>query len=133
MTNLIQIYQEGVKAYLNKEYNKAQEFYQTLLKQYIFYYAQSTNVDSISYALDSILALHSKAWLHINNAFYIHQFLSEKQQREQLSKAQGLLTGAEILFILLKNKIGYSQYPVLKKGFTSLETIQKILERKTTF
>lgn len=133
MNNLIQIYQEAVKAYLDKEYHKAKKFHQTLLRQYIYHYAEATNVDSLSYALDSILALHSKAWLHINNAFYTHEFLSEIQQQEQLSKAQGLLTGAEILFILLKNKIGFTQYPTLKKGFTSLDTIQKILERKTAF
>jgi len=59
--------------------------------------------------------------------------LSEIQQQEQLMKAQGLLTGAEILFVYLKNKIGFSQYPALQQGFSSLQTIHKILERKIKF
>lgn len=133
MNSLIEIYQESIKAYLKKEFFESKKMHQTLLKQYINHYAQTTNVDPLSYALDSILALHSKAWLHISQAFHTHQFLSEIQQQKQLMKAQGLLTGAEILFIYLKNKIGFSRYPALQQGFTSLQTIHKILERKIMF
>ncbi|MHA2073273.1 MAG: hypothetical protein ACW97X_01495, partial [Candidatus Hodarchaeales archaeon] len=81
---------------------------------------------------DSILALHSKTWLHIEQAFSTRPFLSETQRQQNLLKAQGLLEGTEILFIFLKNKIGFSQFSGLKTGFTSLETIHKILKRKAT-
>ncbi len=132
MNNLIQLYQQAVKAYLAKDYPKSKQHHQSLLKHYIYHYAKISEVDPVSYTLDSILALHSKAWLQIEQAYSTKRFLSEIQRQQHLMKAQGVLRGAEILFIFLKNKIGFSQYSNLKEGFTSLETIHKILERKTS-
>lgn len=130
MNNLIQLYQQGVKAYLAKDLPNSKQYHQSLQKHYVYHYAKASEVDPVSYALDSILALHSKAWLQIEQAYSTQHFLNETQQQQHLMKVQGLLGGAEILFILLKNKIGFSQDSNLKTGFTSLETIQKILERK---
>lgn len=129
--NLIKTYQDGVSSHLHGDLPKAISYHHSLLKHYIFYYANTTTVDPILYALDSILVLHSKVWLQIEQAFSSHRFQSQTQKQQKFLKAQGILEGAEILLIYLKNKIGFTRYPALKRGFKSLETVQKILKRKT--
>ncbi len=127
--SLVKIYQDGVSSYLRGDFSLAMSCHQSLLKQYIFSYAKATTVDPVSYALDSILVLHSKAWLQLEQIFSSHRFQKQKQQK--LLKALGILEGAEILLVYLKNKIGFTRNPALRQGFKSLETIQKILKRKT--
>jgi hypothetical protein len=129
--SLLNIYQDGVSSYLQKDFPRAIKYHQTLLKTYIFYYANRKNVDPLSYALDSILVLHSKAWIQLEQIFSSHRYQSQIQKQQKLLKAQGTLEGAEILIVYLKNKIGFTSSPNLRQGFKCLETIQKILKQKT--
>lgn len=127
--SLVKIYQDGVSSYLRGNFSQAMSYHQSLLKQYIFSYAKVTTVDPVSYALDSILVLHSKAWLQLEQISSSHR--SQRQKEQKLLKAQGILEGSEILLVYLKNKIGFTRNLALRQGFKSLETIQKILKRKT--
>lgn len=129
--SLLNIYQDGVSSYLQKDFPSAIKYHQTLLKNYVFNYANRTNVDPLSYALDSILVLHSKAWIQLEQIFSSHRYQSQIQKQQKLLKAQGTLEGAEILLVYLKNKIGFSSSLNIRQGFKCLETIQKILKRKT--
>lgn len=127
--SLVKIYQDGVSSSLRGNFSQAVKYHKSLLKHYIFSYAKATTVDPVSYALDSILVLHSKAWLQLEQISSSHRFQKQKQQK--FLKALGILEGAEILLVYLKNKIGFTHNPALRQGFKSLETIQKILKRKT--
>lgn len=128
--SLIKVYQDGVSSYLGGDFSQAISLHQTLLRQYVFYYANTSTVDPLSYALDSILVLHSKAWLLLEQAFSSHRFQNQTQKQQKFLKALGILEGAEVLLVYLKNKIGFTRYPALNQGFKCLETIQKILKRK---
>ena len=80
--------------------------------------------------MDSILVVHSKAWIQLEQVFSSHRYQSQTQKQQKLFKAQGTLEGAEILLVFLKNKVGFSSSSNLGQGFKCLETIQKILKRK---
>jgi hypothetical protein len=129
--SLLNIYQDGVSSYLRKDFPQAINYHQTLLKHYIFNYANRTSVDPLLYALDSILVLHSKVWIQLEHIFSSHRYQNQIQKQQKLLKAQGTLEGAEILLIYLKNRIGFTSSPDLRQGFKCLETIQRILKRKT--
>ena len=43
----------------------------------------------MSYALDSILVLHSKAWIQLEQIFSSHRYQSQVQKQQKLLKAQG--------------------------------------------
>lgn len=129
--NLLNLYQDGVSSYLRRDFPQAITFHQSLLKQYIFHYANRTNVDPLLYALDSILVLHSKAWIQLEQILSSHRYQSQTQKQQKLFKAQGTLEGSEILLVYLKNKLGFTSSPSLRQGFKCLETVQKILKRKT--
>jgi hypothetical protein len=129
--SLLNLYQNGMNSFLRRDFPQAIKYHQSLLKQYVFHYANKTHVDPLSYALDSILVLHSKAWIQLEQVFSSHRYQSQTQKQQKLFKAQGTLEGAEILLIYLKNKVGFTSAPSLRQGFKSLETIQKILKRKT--
>ncbi len=126
--SLLKVYQDGVSAYLRGDFHQAVRYHQTLLKQYVFYYANTSSVDTLSYALDSVLVLHSKVWLQLEQAVSTHRFQRYKQQK--FIKTQGILAGADVLLVYIKNRIGFTKAPALRQGFRSLETIQKILKRK---
>ena len=129
--SLLNLYQDGVSSFLERNFQKAINYHQTLLKEYIFHYASKANVDPLSYALDSILVLHSQAWIQLEQIFSSHRYQSQIQKQQKLLQAQGTLEGAEILLVYLKNKLGFTSSPSLRQGFKCLETIQKILKRKT--
>ncbi len=129
--SLLNLYQNGVSSYLRRDFPQAINFHQSLLKQYVFHYANRTNVDPLSYAFDSILVLHSKAWIQLEQIFSSHRYQNQTQKQQKLLRAQGTLEGAEILLVYLKNKLGFTSYSGLRQGFKCLETIQKILKRKT--
>jgi len=129
--SLLNLYQDGVSSFLRRDFPQAINYHRTLLKQYIFNYANKINVDPLSYALDSILVLHSKAWIQLEQIFSSHRYQSQIQKQQKLLKAQGTLEATEILLIYLKNKLGFTASPSLKQGFRCLETIHKILKRKT--
>ncbi|UCE13609.1 MAG: hypothetical protein JSV04_00175 [Candidatus Heimdallarchaeota archaeon] len=131
--NLIKIYQDGANAYLRGDYSLAISHYQSLLKEYIFYYANTHSMDTVSYTIDSILVLQSKVWLHLVQTLSTQKFQSQllKYHQQLLLQAQGLLAGVDILMVYLRNKYGFTQHSRLGIGFKSLETIQKILKRKT--
>lgn len=129
--NLIKLYQDGVNAYLRGEYSLAINLYQSLLKEYIFYYANTSSVDTTSYALDSILVLQTKVWLQLVQTLSASKFQSQPLKQQKFLRAEGLLAGVDILMVYLRNKFGFTQHPTLDLSFKSLETIQKILKRKT--
>ena len=126
--SLLKAYQDGVTAYLRGDFHQAIRYHQTLLKQYVFYYANTSSVDTLSYALDSVLVLHSKVWLQLEQSASTHRFQRYKQQK--FIKTQGLLAGADVLLVYIKNRIGFTKSPAVRQGFKSLETIQKVLKRK---
>ena len=128
--SLLNLYQNGVNSFLRRDFPQAINYHQSLLKQYIFHYANRGHVDPLSYALDSILVLHSKAWIQLEQIFSSHRYQSQTQKQQKLFKAQGTLEGAELLLVYLKNKVGFTPSPNLRQGFKCLETIQKILKRK---
>jgi hypothetical protein len=129
--SLLSLYQQGVSSFLKREFPQALKCHQSLLKQYIFHYAKRSNVDSLSYAFDSILVLHSKAWIQLEQIFSSHRYMSQTQKQQKLFKAQGTLEGAEILLVYLKNRLGFTSSTYMQQGFKCLETIHKILKRKT--